>query len=126
MGTVSSHKDLLVWQKSVSLASRIYAATAALPSDERYGLSTQMRRAAVSVASNIAEGAGRSSRGEYIQFLNVARGSLSELETQILIAGNLQLIDKNLGLDESASEIGKMLTSLIQRLRERRELAARR
>jgi four helix bundle protein len=122
MGKISSHKDLIVWRKSVSLASKVYTATAQLPKDERYGLSSQMRRSAVAVASNIAEGAGRSGRGEYIQFLNIARGSLSELETQLLITAELKLIDSAPTLQGDVAEVGRLLTSLIRKLRERREL----
>jgi four helix bundle protein len=122
MGAISSHKDLIVWQKSISLASKVYSATNSLPDHERYGLSSQMRRSALSIASNIAEGAGRAGRGEYIQFLSIARGSLAELETQICISGNLRLIDEKLRLEEEAAEVGRLLTALIRKLRERREL----
>lgn len=115
---VSSHKDLIVWQKSMVLATKIYAATRMLPADERYGLQTQIRRAAISVASNIAEGAGRAGRTEYIRFLNIARGSLTELETQIYITSNLEMIDRKLHLEEEIAEVGRLLTSLIQKLRE--------
>ena len=118
MTRLSSHKDLIVWRKSVALASKIYSATSDFPPGERHGLQAQMRRSAVSVASNIAEGAGRTGRAEYIRFLNIARGSLTELETQVLITSELKLIDRAHALDEEIAEVGRLLTSLIQRLRE--------
>ncbi len=88
-GKISSYKDLIVWQKSVELVTEIYAATSKFPRDEVFGLTSQLRRCAVSVPSNIAEGQGRASKGEFIQFLSHARGSLFELETQLLIVGKL-------------------------------------
>ena len=121
---MSSHKDLIVWQKAVSLATMVYAATAALPSDERYGLTTQMRRAAVSVPSNIAEGAGRTHRSEYLHYLSIARGSLAELETQIQIARELGLLRDQ--IDSHVAEVRRLLTKLIQRLREQRVQAGSR
>jgi four helix bundle protein len=116
--TMSTHKDLIVWQKAVSLATEVYAATGALPHDERYGLTSQMRRAAISVPSNIAEGAGRSSRAEYLHYLSIARGSLAELETQLQIARKLHLMDSH--LESQLAEVGRLLTGLMQRLREQR------
>jgi four helix bundle protein len=120
MSGISSHKDLVVWKKSLALATKIYAATRSLPAHERHGLQAQMRRSAISVASNIAEGAGRTGRAEYIQFLNIARGSLTELETQVYITSDLNLIDRRLQLEEEIAEVGRLLTSLIQKLREQR------
>lgn len=119
-----THRDLLVWRKSITLASRVFAATERFPSIDRYGLAAQMRRSAVSVASNIAEGAARSSRAEYIRFVTIARGSLSELETQICICAELKLMDKQNDLETLASEIGRMLTGLVRRLKEHRDRAA--
>lgn len=83
------HHDLLVWQEAMALAKAIYALTAGFPPDERFGLISQLRRAAVSVPSNIAEGAARGSNREFRQFLMVARGSLSELDTQLILAQEL-------------------------------------
>lgn len=117
---VTSHKDMLVWQRSVALASKIYAATAELARHERSGLSTQMRRSAIAVASNIAEGAGRTGRAEYLRFLNIARGSLCELETQVFITIDLKLIDRGLQLEEEIAAVRRLLTALIRRLREQR------
>ena len=85
---IRSYRDLVVWQKAMELVAEIYQRTRAFPMDEMFGLVSQMRRAAVSIPSNIAEGYGRASTGEYKQFLGHARGSLWEVETQILIAKN--------------------------------------
>src|ERR1700683_1516281 len=84
-----SFRNLDVWQRSIELTLAIYELTSKFPDSERFGLTNQMRRAAVSIASNIAEGYGRATKGEYIQFLGHARGSCSELETQLVIARNL-------------------------------------
>ncbi len=86
---MQSYKELLVWQQAMELVSAIYRATKMFPREELYGLTSQLRRSAVSVPSNIAEGQGRATRGEFIQFLGHARGSLFEVETQLLIAGHL-------------------------------------
>lgn len=118
--SIQSHQDLLVWQKSVTLATQVYNATTQLPVAERYGLTRQIRRSAVSVASNIAEGATRGRRAEFIHFLNIARGSLIELETQVSIAVDLNMLDRQ--LDEQIREVGRMLTALIRRLKEQRTL----
>jgi four helix bundle protein len=114
--SITSHKDLVVWQKSIAVATKVYAATRLLPSDERRGLGRQLRRAAVSVASTIAEGAARKSRAEFIQFLHIARGSLSELETQLLIVADQALVpNAALPIDE-VGEIGRLLNGLIRSL----------
>jgi len=81
-----NYRDLIAWQKAMDLVEYVYGATAAFPPDERFGLTSQVRRAVVSVPSNIAEGQGRRSRSEFIHFLSVAHGSLRETETQLLIA----------------------------------------
>ena len=90
-----SYKDLIVWQKARLLAGEIYRTTAAFPRGEIYGLTSQMRRAAISVASNIAEGQGRLTKGEFQQFLGHSRGSLLELETQLAIALDLRYLEPN-------------------------------
>ena len=123
MTIVRTHKDLIVWNKSVALASNIYSITEGFAHYDRYTLQAQMRRSAVSVASNIAEGAARGSRAEYIRFLSIARGSLSELETQIHIGLDLNLIDRGSRIDEQVAEIGRLLSALHRRLREHRERA---
>jgi len=89
------HHDLLVWQEGMSLAKDVYAATAAFPKEEAYGLTSQMRRAAVSLPSNVAEGAARGSNKEFVQFLVIARGSLMELETQILLSRDLGYLNNH-------------------------------
>jgi four helix bundle protein len=94
----TSYKDLVVWQQAMELVEMIYLHTGDWPKSEMYGLTSQVRRAAVSVVSNIAEGQGRKSKGEFLQFLGNAKGSLLEVETQILIAGRLKY------LNEAASE----------------------
>lgn len=91
-GRISRYEDLRVWQASIRLAETVYHVTAGLPDTERFGLSAQMRRAAVSVASNIAEGYGRGSTADYLRFLRMARGSLYELETQGVIAARVHRV----------------------------------
>ncbi|MFP3938404.1 MAG: four helix bundle protein [Phycisphaerae bacterium] len=87
--SINSYKDLVAWQKSMSVVEHVYALTAGYPPGERYGLVAQIRRAAVSIPSNVAEGYGRRTRADYVRFLDMDRGSANELETQLLIAGKL-------------------------------------
>ena len=110
----SSYRDLKVWQKSIDLAERIYWLTSSFPPSELYGLSSQMRRAAVSIASNIAEGWGRRSRKDYGRFVLVARGSNDELQTQLVISERLGFCSPEQFDEVSAlsDEIGKMLSGL--------------
>lgn len=116
---IQSYKDLIVWQKSMNLAEAIYHVTESLPNSENFGLKTQIRRAAVSIPSNIAEGYGRQSTGSYKQFLLIARGSLLELETQIELCVRLKYFDgdKIINIETQINEIGKMLTSLISKIK---------
>ncbi len=109
-----NYSDLLVWQKAMDFVTGIYRITELFPVEERFGLSTQMRRAAVSVPSNIAEGHGRKLTGAYLNHLSIACGSLMELETQIQIALRLNFVgaDKASSLLEQTNEIGKMLNGL--------------
>jgi four helix bundle protein len=93
---LKSYRELQVWQRSIELATAVYRLTAGFPRDEVYGLSSQIKRAAVSVASNIAEGYGRLSRGEFRQFLAIARGSVLELQTQFEIAHRLDIGNERL------------------------------
>src|SRR5271167_4380845 len=111
---ISSYKDLVVWKKSMALVTEVYAATARFPREEFYGLTSQLRRAAVSVPSNIAEGQGRATRGEFVQFLCHARGSLYEVETQIVVGTNLGYItgEQQQGLALRVSELGRILNGL--------------
>jgi four helix bundle protein len=115
----SSFRDLIVWQKSVELSVAIYKLTASFPNSERFGLTDQLRRASVSVASNIAEGYGRSTRGEYVQFLGHARGSNCEVQTQLVIAGKLGFgaEQKRPEAENLSDEIARMLVVLMQKLR---------
>ena len=108
------YSELVVWQKSMDLVTEIYQMTALLPREECFGLSSQMRRAAVSIPSNIAEGHGRKATGAYINHLSIAYGSLVELETQIQISMRLNFMTQHnqTRLLSHTDEIGKMLTSL--------------
>jgi four helix bundle protein len=110
-----NYADLIVWKKAMTLVTEIYRMTMTLPKDELFGLTSQLRRAAVSIPSNIAEGQGRLSKGEFRVFLGNARGSLSELETQVLIARNLDFISEIEAnrLLEMANEVGRTLNGLI-------------
>jgi four helix bundle protein len=115
---VASHKDLLVWQRSMDLVETVYRFTASFPATEQWGLISQMRRAAISVPSNIAEGYGRQATGEYRHHVSFARGSLLELETQILLARRLkylQAVDAEPVLKE-IDQISRMLATLVSKL----------
>lgn len=116
MGATISHKDLIVWQKAVVFAGKVYAATRLLPRDERFGLNQQLRKAAISVASNIAEGSARRSRAEFIHFLHIARGSVSEIETQLIIAVAQGFFAKHESLLDEIAEVGRLLNGLIRSL----------
>ena len=114
-----SHHQLHVWQEAMTLVKMVYTATSTFPQSEIYGLTSQMRRASVSIPSNIAEGAARTGTKEFLQFLSISRGSLSELETQILIAKELDYI-KNEGeilkqIDKIFGLIGGLMNSLRKR-----------
>ena len=114
MGT---YRDLLAWQKGIKLAKAVYQLTANYPLDERFGLSNQMRRCAVSIPSNIAEGFGKSSNKELIQFLYISLGSSNELDTQLTISYELSYISGNQfqEIGKLNCEVSKMLQSLIYR-----------
>lgn len=116
--SIQSYRDLRVWQGGMSLVEAVYRLTGSFPPDERFGLTSQMRRAAVSVPSNIAEGWGRASRGEYLQFLRYAQGSLREVETQWLIAARLGFArpDDVVTLEAQAQVLGRQLIALTRAL----------
>ena len=118
---MKTHKDLEVWKTSIEMVTKIYHITRNFPKEEIYGLANQMRRAAVSVSSNIAEGAGRNSDKEFLQFLYFATGSLSELETQLIIAHNLEYLSNEYkrDMDTSINAIFKMLSGLIKSVKKR-------
>ena len=106
------HENLQAWRESMALVRSIYATTRAFPKEELFGLTSQMRRAAVSIPSNIAEGAARSSRREFAQFLNMAKGSLSELETQLLISADLGFMTRNHEVFQLTDYVARLLTGL--------------
>jgi len=112
---LKTHKDLKVWQQSKDLVSEVYKMTAAFPKEELYSLTAQIKRSAISIPSNIAEGAARESNKEYIRFLYIALGSLAELDTQLQIAKDLGFIksDEYKKVSVKLNEIGKMLSGLI-------------
>lgn len=119
---VTSYRDLMVWVRAMDLVEACYKLSMQIPQSEIYGLTSQIRRAAVSIPANIAEGHGRRNLGEYIQYLSIANGSLKELETHLLIAGRLHYIkdDEIISALGACSEIGRMLASLMQKLRQKR------
>ena len=115
---IKSFKDLDIWKRSIILVEKIYAVTQGFPKEEIYGLASQLRRAAISVPSNIAEGFSRASGKEYKQFLYISRGSCSEIITQIIIAQNLNYIEgkKVEFLLKETEEISKMIMGLIKKI----------
>lgn len=125
MNKISSYKGLIVWQKSINLVTMIYEVTRCLPDEERFGLTSQIRRSAISIPSNIAEGYGRGSTKSYLQFLSIARGSLFELETQIHIAKGLQFLseENSSSITKLISEIGRMINSLMIKIKNSSEKA---
>ena len=116
MDKMKTHKDLDVWNKSVSLVTLVYEVTKSFPKDEIYGLTNQIRRSAVSIPSNIAEGSARQGNKEFAQFLYISLGSLSELETQLVIANNLKYITSSVSesIMNELIDIRKMLLGLIK------------
>ena len=119
MEKIKTHKDLDVWNKAIAFTTDIYGVTKIYPDEEKFGLVSQIRRAAVSIASNIAEGATRNSRKEFMQFLYMALATASEVETQLIISKNLGYINEPdfIGLNNNLSDISKMLFGLIKYLR---------
>ena len=112
-GRRNSYRDLIVWQKAMELTKQVYQMTISFPQDEVYGLTSQIRRCAVSIPSNIAEGRGRNSDKEFIRFLNIALGSLYELQTQLELAQAFQYLPSIIEVDNRSIEIKKMLNALI-------------
>lgn len=115
---MKSYRDLIVWQKSMNLVTLVYKMTVQFPTDEKFGLISQIKRSAVSIPSNIAEGYGRNYRKDYSRFLQIARGSLFENQTQLEIAVNLGIIKTEdlKEIQELSIEVEKMLNSLIKKL----------
>ena len=121
-----AYRQLDVWQRSVDLVEVIYQITKQMPADERFAMTSQLKRSATSVPANIAEGWGRASDGDYLRHLSIARGSLMELETHLIVAVRLKLLDRD---DAAAAwqimqEVGKMLTRLHQSIRKKRGQAS--
>jgi len=114
---VKSYKDLDVWKKSIELVKEVYILAKHLPKEETYALSDQIRRSAISIPSNIAEGSGRNGTKEYLQFLYIALGSLCELETQIIIAREIGYINNIEKLESNMTTIKKMINSMITSLK---------
>jgi four helix bundle protein len=119
---IESYRDLKVWQSAMDLTVSAYRATSSFPKEEVYGLTSQMRRSAVSIAANIAEGYGRDTTGSYVQCLKIARGSLKEFETHVLLSRRLEFLDMKLEptLLAEAEQIGKMLNALIKSVEQSR------
>jgi len=120
MVVINTYRDLFVWQKSMKLVTNIYKNTATFPQSENYGLTSKIRRCAISIPSNIAEGYGRNSTGDYKRFLRISMGSLFELQTQIEIAFNLNYISKDIFQEilSDTNELDRMLSSLISKIKD--------
>jgi four helix bundle protein len=118
MDTVNSYRDLKVCQRAMDLAVLVYELTRTFPKDEQFGLTSQVRRAAVSIAANIAEGYGRSSKPSYLNFLRIAQGSLKEVETHLILATRVEICPESATANilADADELGRMLRALIVRL----------
>src|SRR5208282_4121687 len=117
-GRIRSYRDLRVWQEGMDLAEACYRLTKRFPKDELFGMTSQIRRAACSVPANIAEGYGRDSKGDYIQFLRIAQGSLKEVETHLILCTRVSLltVEEAQGILENCDRLGKMLHRLIRSL----------
>lgn len=118
---VSTYKDLIVWQKSIALVTAVYSLTKSFPTDEKFGIVSQINRAIVSVPTNIAEGWGKESTKNYVQFLRISRGSLMEVETLLLISKNLNYIKEQdyLEISKQMDEVGKILQGLIKSVKQK-------
>ncbi|MFN4244438.1 MAG: four helix bundle protein [Tepidisphaerales bacterium] len=111
---VRTFRDLVAWQKAMTLARSVYEVTTTMPDAEKFGLTMQMRRSAVSIPSNIAEGHGRQSRADYLRFLRLARGSLAELSTQVELASQIGMLKCPAALTEQLEEVDRVLQGLIR------------
>jgi len=118
--TIRTHKDLEVWKESILLVKEIYRISSNFPKDEIYGLTLQIKRSAISIASNIAEGVARNTKKEFIQFLYIALGSVSELETQLIIAKELNYLESN-SIFDNLEKIKYQILGLIKYLRNKNE-----
>ncbi|MDD4870611.1 MAG: four helix bundle protein [Kiritimatiellae bacterium] len=115
---MKTYRDLIVWQKAMNFVTEVYQTTKAFPKEEMFGIISQMRRCAISIPSNIAEGYGRRSTADYQRFLQIAIGSLYEIQTQLEISFNLKYMDRNrfVTVNELSREIERMLTSLARKI----------
>lgn len=120
---IKSYRDLIAWQRAMDFVTSVYQATAKFPRDEIYGLASQLRRSAVSIPSNIAEGHGRQTTRDFINFLSIAYGSLNEAQTQVLIANRLGYLnsDECRELESRSSEVGRLINGLSRSLSEKLE-----
>lgn len=116
VAAIRTFRDLIAWQKAMELAGPVCRATAQMPDTERFGLTNQMRRAAVSVPSNIAEGYARQSRADYLKYLRIARGSLAELATQYELARGLEMLASDRATESLLAECDRVLQGLIRSL----------
>ena len=119
---IKSYQDLVVWQKAMDLTVAVYKLSGTFPSDERFGLVSQVRRSSASGAANIAEGFGRESKGDFVRFLRIAQGSLKETETHILLSVRLSMVENGdvRNIMSLAEEVGKMLRSLIAKVSDKK------
>jgi len=113
MASVNSHRDLIAWQEAMRLVEIVYRDTTGFPSEETFGLKSQIRRSAVSVPSNIAEGSARNTTGELLQFLGIARGSLAELETQLELAVRLGFVCTSTDAAGQVNRVGRLVSALL-------------
>jgi four helix bundle protein len=118
---IRSHRDLIVWQRAMGTVTEIYRVTNVFPATEKFGLTSQLRRAAVSIPSNIAEGYGRGTSQDYLRFLRISRGSLFEVDTQLLIATNMGFLshDQYQQVENQLAETGRVLAGLIKSIESR-------
>lgn len=116
-------RNLIIWQKSMNLVTKIYKTTRQFPKEELFGLTSQIRRSAISIPSNIAEGSGRDGINDYLKFLNIAISSLFELQTQIEIAKNIEYLQENefVNLYEDTRELERMMVSYINKIKENKK-----
>ncbi len=123
--TLKHYQELIAWQKAMDLVVLAYKISAEFPREELFGLALQIRRAAVSIPSNIAEGQGRNTTRDFIHFLGIAQGSLQELETQVIVADRLRYLnaESKTGLIELSCEVGRLIHGLVNSLREKANLA---
>ena len=119
--TIGDHRDLIVWQKAMNLAVTVYRATASFPRAEAFGITAQLRKAAVSVPSNLAEGSARRTSADFLSFLHIARGSQAELDTQLRLAVALGYLPDHAAKDllAQSDEVGRLLTAVIHGVRRR-------